>query len=237
MLTGGSLFLALVIGILPALLWLWFWLKEDLHPEPRNLIIASFFVGMLAVPLAIPLEGFVQKVFAPEWGPGIGALSFIAILLWAFLEEGLKLLGGIFVALRKKVNDEPVDAMVYMITVALGFAALENVLFVLPLIETGNILATLHTGNLRFIGTTLLHVLASAVVGSMLAISFYKSKSVRILFGIAGLVLATILHAFFNSTIITSDGERTIWAFLVVWIGTLGLLLIFEYVKRIYSRG
>src|SRR3990172_4645093 len=52
-----TLIFAVFGGILPALFWLWFWLKEDReHPEPRGKIAASFLVGMGAVFLALPLE-------------------------------------------------------------------------------------------------------------------------------------------------------------------------------------
>jgi RsiW-degrading membrane proteinase PrsW (M82 family) len=48
-------FYGLLGGLLPALLWLWFFLKEDSkRPEPKWLILAAFLAGMLAVILALP---------------------------------------------------------------------------------------------------------------------------------------------------------------------------------------
>jgi len=50
---------ALLGGILPAILWLWFWLKEDAKkPEPRGLITLSFVAGMLGVFIVFPIEKF-----------------------------------------------------------------------------------------------------------------------------------------------------------------------------------
>jgi RsiW-degrading membrane proteinase PrsW (M82 family) len=59
---------ALLSGILPALLWLWFWLKEDnLHPEPRSLLIGSFIAGMIVVVFAIFFKN-VCTMPTPKFG-------------------------------------------------------------------------------------------------------------------------------------------------------------------------
>jgi RsiW-degrading membrane proteinase PrsW (M82 family) len=55
----NSIFFAPFFGIIPALIWLWFWLKEDIHHEPNKFIIFSFLCGMLAVLISLPL----QKIF------------------------------------------------------------------------------------------------------------------------------------------------------------------------------
>ena len=54
---------SLVGGILPALLWLWFWLKEDAKkPEPGSLILVAFLGGMIAVPFTIPFEQAIISI-------------------------------------------------------------------------------------------------------------------------------------------------------------------------------
>jgi len=162
------LFFALLGGILPALLWLWFWLHEDrLHPEPRVMIMRTFIAGMIAVPLVLPLEQFVQRRYA--------LFPFIIILLWAAIEEIFKWAAAYFSALRTKENDEPIDAVIYLLTAALGFAAMENTFFLISLISHAGIIGSLVNGNLRFVGATLLHVLSSGVVGLFLGLSFYKN--------------------------------------------------------------
>ena len=91
------------------------------------------------------------------------------------LEEVFKFAAAYFVALRARVYDEPLDAIIYLVTVALGFSALENALFLWGPLKEGDILRTIVTGDLRFIGATLLHTLSSATIGIALALSFYKS--------------------------------------------------------------
>ena len=223
------LFFALIGGVLPAIFWLWFWLKEDaLHPEPRGLIILSFLVGMLATASAYPIE----KYAATNLAASDGAL----LLLWAITEESLKFLGIYVVALRSKYFDEPIDAVIYLITIALGFAAIENTMFLINPLGDGDPLATLLLGNFRFIGATLLHVGASGFVGIMLALSFYQDQSKRLLMALGGLLGAIVLHSFFNFSIIMSEGKYLYEIFVGLWVFILGILLICEKIKRMAPR-
>ena len=223
------LFFALLGGILPAVFWLWFWLKEDeLHPEPRGLIILSFLVGMLATACAYPIEKHIAT--------NIAASDTMLLLLWAIAEETLKFLGIYIVALRSKYFDEPIDAVIYLMTIALGFAALENTMFLINPLGDGDALATVLLGNFRFIGATLLHVAASGFVGIMLALSFYQDRSNRQFMAFVGLIGAIILHTFFNFSIIISEGKYLYDIFVSLWVFILGILLICEKIKRMAPR-
>ena len=225
MISFQTLLFALFGGILPALLWLWFWLKEDKkRPEPRGLIILTFIAGMVVVPIVLPFERFVDVNFT----------GTIVIVLWAGIEEIFKYGGAYFAVLRRKEMDEPVDAVIYMITIALGFAALENTLFLInPLID-GDFVNTIINGNLRFLGATLLHTLSSATIGVMMALSFYKSgKILKRAYALFGLILAIVLHTLFNFYIMQGSNGKMLTVFFFVWIGIIILILFFEKIKRI----
>lgn len=159
------------------------------------------------------------------------------IIAWAAIEETVKyLLAAIVILWRRDVN-ESMDFVIYMLTVALGFAALENALFLLAPFSGGNMLEGLLTGNLRFIGSTLLHVVASSVIGFALAFSFRKPRFVRTLIAAAGLILAIALHALFNFLIIDGSGSFTLLAFFLVWSGAVVLFALFELLKYLrYDR-
>jgi protease PrsW len=231
MMSYTTLGFALIGGILPAIIWLYFILKEDERcPEPQPLIIIAFFTGVLAVAFALPLEQLAKTVLS-------GELS--VLVSWAAIEEVLKYgLVALAVLWRKAVN-EPIDLVIYMITAALGFAALENVLFFLQALTTHGFWGSagaLATGNLRFIGSTLLHVVASATVGFAMAFAFRKSMMTRTAFVTVGLVLAIALHTAFNFLIISGDGTRTLFAFFIVWSGAILFFAIFEALKYIRYR-
>jgi len=151
--TSSTLLFALLGGVVPAVLWLLFWLREDKRcPEPRGLLMIAFLAGMLAVPLVVPLEHKAASLFP--------SMAGLVVILWAVIEESMKFLAAYIAVLRNKAVNEPIDMVIYMITVALGFAALENTLFLLTPIEHGFIVQSILTGNLRFVGATLLHVVA-----------------------------------------------------------------------------
>jgi len=217
---------AFLFGLLPALLWLWFWLKEDRHPESAKMITLSFLGGMLAVVLALPLQKIVYTHFQDS--------EFISFTLWAGIEELSKFVLIYFIALRNKtVTDEPVDDIIYMIIGALGFVALENALFLFQPIYNGNLIETIIHGNLRFIGASLLHIMSSAVIGIFMAFSFYKNIGSKILYTSFGILLSIVLHTAFNLFIINNTHGNILFIFGKVWIGIVTLLLIFEKVKHI----
>jgi len=223
--TTSALFYSLVGGILPALFWLWFWVREDkLHPEPRGRLMLVFLAGMVAVPLAYPIQAWAYGLF----GMGLGT-----VLIWAASEELLKFFAADFTGFLSRDFDEPMDAMIYLVTAALGFSALENTMFILnPLLE-GHINTSFATGNMRFLGASLLHVVTSAVVGYCIAREFYRSRLGKIIWRVVGLTLAIGLHALFNNYILYRNGEKTFLVFSFVWMGALALLLLFERVKKI----
>lgn len=219
--------LAIAGGVLPALIWLWYWTREDkLHPEPRRLLLLAFVAGGVSVALAIFFQQIARETLGSELSPSL-------IIAWAGIEESLKYLVALVVILWRKAVDEPIDVLIYMITIALGFSAVENTLFLIsPIISEGFVEAFI-TGNFRFFGATLLHLLSSSVVGIALAISFYKSQVTRITYAMIGVILAIILHALFNLFILSSAGGGVVKIFSFVWIGIVLLLLFFEKIKQI----
>lgn len=230
------LFFALAGGILPAILWLWFWLKEDrLHPEPRGMIIRTFILGMLAVPLVLPLEQYIQARYA--------LFPTIIIMFWAAAEEIFKWAAAYLSALRTKEYDEPIDAVVYLLTAALGFAAMENTFFLVSLISNTDFTVSFINGNLRFIGATLLHVLSSGTIGLFLGLSYYKKWFSRDFFGFLGIIAAIALHTVFNLYIMRIENGNTsqemqqiLIVFGFVWVAILLLIAGFQKVKSIKKR-
>ncbi len=211
-------------GLIPALFWLWFWLREDTaRPEPKTLIASAFLAGMAVVTVVLPLQKYALDHFTDS------SLLFV----WVVIEETLKYVGALIVVLWNREVDEPIDTIIYMITIALGFSALENALFIFNPFEQGNITESIITGNFRFLGATLLHVLASGTVGVAMAFAYYKPKVERVFWSTFGLCIAILLHTLFNFFIMDATGETILTVFLFVWVGVIALFLVFEKVKQI----
>ena len=224
--TIETILYAFLGGLLPALIWLYVWLREDSRcPEPRGLLMIAFVAGMVAVPLVLPL----QKIALLYLAPGLPL-----IVAWATAEEVLKYVVAAVAVLWRRAVNEPIDLVIYMLTVALGFAAAENMLFLINPLAGGNLIDSFITGNLRFIGSTLLHVLASGTIGFALAFSYTRKRAARTGFAALGLILAIALHAGFYFLILGAHGEYTLTAFLAVWSGAVVLFALFEILK--YAR-
>ncbi len=217
-------------GLIPALFWLWFWLREDrANPEPKTLIASAFIAGMAVVVPVLILQKYALGKFT----------DFSLVFAWVVTEEVLKYAGALIVVLWNKAVNEPIDAIIYMITIALGFSALENMFFIFAPLAQHSYAESFITGNFRFLGATLLHVLASGTVGVTMALAYYRSKTERVLWSTLGLCLAILLHSLFNFFIMEGSGETILTVFLFVWMGVIALFLIFEKVKllqKIHSR-
>lgn len=225
MINIDTLFFALLGGILPAIFWLWFWLKEDKkRPEPRGLLVLAFITGIILIPIVFGLEK-LASIYIPD--------GIFLIIIWSAIEELMKYFGALFVALKSRFLDEPVDAMIYLITVALGFVAMENSLFLLSPLGESDIIVSFMTGNLRFMGASILHVLSSATIGIFIGLAFYKSYFTKKISLITGIILAITLHSAFNFFIIKGNGHDMFTIFGFLWVATVILLLIFEKIKRI----
>lgn len=227
-LSFGTILTFILGGTIPAIIWLWFWLKEDAaRPEPRRIIIGTFIAGAVATIPAFILEKYTRDIL----GMSSGASLF---LIWALIEETVKYGAALLTAERTKSYDEPIDSMIYMMTAALGFAAAENLFFLADHSING---VALHEfllgGNLRFLGANILHPIASGIAGGIIALAFYRSTAERAYATILGLITATALHTVFNLLIIRSSGGEILSTFAFFWIVAALVILLFERVKRI----
>ncbi len=180
---------------------------------------------MVAVGVVIPLEKYVQPYLVSQT---------ILFTVWSIMEELVKYVMALLTVLHRHDDDEPIDNVIYMVTVALGFAAAENTLFLLSPLSGDTLVQTILTGDLRFVGATLLHVLSSAVIGVALALAFYKSRAAKLRFAFIGVILAGALHATFNFLILNTPEEHLLRTFGLVWLGLIVLLAMLEYIKRLH---
>jgi RsiW-degrading membrane proteinase PrsW (M82 family) len=219
-----NIIIAILSGAVPAILWLWFWLKQEDEedPEPVGLIILTFIVGGLLVFIAIAMEKYSLNFISD---------STFQIVVWAAIEEILKFVGVMTLVWGTRIINEPIDYPMYFIACALGFAALENVLYLIePLKASGTVVGML-TGNLRFLGSTLLHAICSGMVGSALGLAYYLQRY-RNKYLLVGLLLAIVLHSTFNFFIMKGSGENFLGIFGFLWVVTIINILIFEKLKR-----
>ena len=120
----------LLITILPSLLIVFFFVKSDQFPEPTNQIVKIFFYGILLCFPAFYLNTALAGVYAST---EIGDVLISSFLSAAPVEEVLKFTVLYSLVYKMKDFNEPIDGVVYGVTVSLGFATLENIYYVYAL--------------------------------------------------------------------------------------------------------
>jgi len=201
-----SLIPLVILAVFPSLIWLFFYLKEDLHPEPRLWLFIIFLMGVALAPVVIFMEMAVSKVLN-FWAVipfGSGILMFI---IAPIVEEVAKY-GAVHLSLNKNpVLDEPVDCMIYVIVAALGFAAIENVFAIFSFISVsapGYFSNAFNFMSMRFISAVALHGLASGIAGYYFARFYFIKRNPFLI--VWGLFLASLLHGTYNF-LLFKDGQ------------------------------
>ena len=121
-------------AVIPALYLLWLIYRTDqIEKEPAGLLIGLFFLGVLSALLSILLETVLGLLLNMTGLPQDSAIYAIllAFIVVALAEEGTK-----YLLLRARTWRHPAfnyrfDAVVYAVFVSLGFAAFENILYVM----------------------------------------------------------------------------------------------------------
>jgi RsiW-degrading membrane proteinase PrsW (M82 family) len=133
----------LVLPALPGLVWLWMFYRTDAYqPEPKHLVAATFGLGALAtIPAALaelgcarvyPFLGAVEHAMLASHPAGsVTPLVIGCFVVIGPIEELVKFLAVRLYVYRRPEFDEPIDGIIYAAAAALGFASIENVLYVL----------------------------------------------------------------------------------------------------------
>jgi len=126
-------FILLITALLPAiLLWIYFW-KKDTKKEPTSWLMKAFLWGIaICFPVVLMEYGISYVLFGESGEPSsLFGTTVKAFLEAALPEEAFKLL-ALWIVLRKNPYfDEHFDGIVYAVCIGLGFAALENINYVI----------------------------------------------------------------------------------------------------------
>ncbi|HVZ71612.1 MAG TPA: PrsW family glutamic-type intramembrane protease [Polyangia bacterium] len=167
--------LAVVAGAAPSLALLtFFYLRDRWEREPLHRVAMAFGLGLYAMAAARGLAFTVINFVSADWlgGGTEGARLFESFVLAAFIEEMSKAV-VLFAAIYHWDDfDEPLDGVVYGVAVSLGFATLENVLYLMNAQSTSSI--ALEHGAIIW-QRALFSVPAHALFGG--AMGYYAGKA------------------------------------------------------------
>ena len=204
-----------LLGFAPGLFWLWFFRrKDDLEPEPKLAVLRVFVLGCLSTGLILLVRPLLESaLFPPDSSPS----PFVdAYVVTALPEELAKLLALFLGAFLWREFDEPLDGIVYGVAAGLGFASVENVLY---LIQTGNPWVVV----LRGFTATLGHVAFSGLLGWFLARARFSAGPRRYLHPFTGLLVAVVLHGTYNLFLTLGNGPGLLSLLVVLPFGLVFL--------------
>ena len=180
----------LTVAIGPALFWLlYFYQKDKYEPEPLSWIVKIFLLGaLITIPIAI--GEIIAGIFISEFA--------IFVVAAPVIEECGKFFIVKRYAYQTRVFNEPVDGIIYAVAAALGFATIENILYVffsVPLTELSSIFWIVV---LRAVLSVPGHALFTSVTGYSLGIAKFGNPQDAPKIIITGLAGAIVFHALFN---------------------------------------
>ena len=131
-------YMILLTALLPiAILAFYIYRKDCKSPEPTGQLLKAFFLGVLSVPLSLcistPLDVLGMYSMEPSTVAGAISTSFWGA---AIPEEIAKFIMLWLVLRKNRCFDEKMDGIVYAVFVSLGFAALENVMYLFANVDT-----------------------------------------------------------------------------------------------------
>jgi RsiW-degrading membrane proteinase PrsW (M82 family) len=199
---GGS-------AIVPSILLFWYVRARDKNPEPRGLLLKTFLLGAFicvpVIPLALGLEELGKGLAVGVWGSAL-VQAFLGAAIPEEIFKYLVLRGYVW---RKHHFDEPLDGVVYGATASLGFATLENILYVG---QYG-----LATAVVRALTAVPGHAFTGVVMGAFVGRARFAAPEKRLGLLLAGLGWAVLLHGLYDAFLFTHTGYAFL-AFVVLAI-------------------
>ena len=229
-----------IVGILPCIIWLIFYLRQDMHPESNRKIIEIFILGMIIVAPVLIIENLLGNFLVKNLptlfnvdsvSPTLVQLLFYYTIVIGFIEEFFKYIVVKLRAIKSSHFDEPIDAMLYTIIISLGLAAIENLAVIFQTTEIGS---AILISVIRLLTAIFLHSLAAAITGYFLALSLsLRNKWKRFLIIISGLLLASVFHGVYDVSVVNLEKATNIFDFLfpIVIIMLMGVIVYIFFIK------
>lgn len=204
-----------LLSLLPCVLWLWYFSSRSRYKRPAVRVLGvTFLLGALATIPALVLNLSGREFFNSLFGST--DLSYILVLFFIVgpVEELLKLLVVYLYAYRRQEFDEPLDGVIFSATAALGFAAIENVVY---LAEKDPMLVLLRGP---------LSNPAHALFSSLWGLSLSKAKaapnliSQRLPIVARGWLYALLLHSLFDILLVAADRINIVFFLLLIMMLT-----------------
>lgn len=217
----------LLAALVPVVVYLYAIYKVDKYDkEPKKLLFKLFIAGVFISMPIIFLENILgyMNVFALTTSDLSNA--YTAFVVAALTEETFKWLAVKKLAYNNRAYDEKLDGIVYCVFVSLGFAALENILYVFG---SGGMSIALLRAMTALPG----HMLFGVVMGYYLSkMKFAESGPGYVRASINSLLIPIIVHGIYDY-ILMSKYKWLLLGFIpyMIWLWYFGIRHIRTYYK------
>lgn len=188
---------------------IYIYLKDKHEREPLALLLVSFFYGILSTIITLTISLPLNMLLIARESTVVS--QFIeAFFKVALVEEFSKFIFVRFILFNNKNFNEPFDGIVYAVMVSMGFATLENVIYVF---DYG-----FATGILRMFTAVPAHATFGVLMGYFLGKAKF-SYDKKFMFSVMGLLTATVFHGaydYFWFIAELKDVWTGIWIFAIV---------------------
>ena len=223
--------IAIAASIVPVLgIFLWLYFRDRLR-EPPLVVIVTFVLGIVTAGPAILLEDGIVRL-GTSWGivdpAGMRTLAhagFTAFAVAALVEELLKFAVLWGYSARRDAFDEPMDGIVYGAAASLGFAGIENVLYVVGAGagEGGSVAGSMSVAVLRAFTAVPMHAACGVVMGACIGVARFTPRR-RALWMALGIGGAIGLHGFYNFAAMSSGAMDAQDSGIGVGVGVLAMV-------------
>ncbi|MEZ4827398.1 MAG: PrsW family glutamic-type intramembrane protease [Bacteroidia bacterium] len=191
------------------------YLRDEYEREPLKYLIISFLLGvMIAFPVVFIGEMLSSATGISNEAESPGELFIYAFFVVALTEELMKYLVLRYYNYPHKEFDEPYDGIMYAVAVSLGFAAIENILYVFT--SDGG----LETGLLRMFTAVPAHAVFGVIMGYFVGrAKFLGENGNPWLERMKGLAGAVFLHGLYDYFLFLGNEYLVLFAFVALVSG------------------
>ena len=214
------------LAFAPGLFWLWFFVRGRAYrPKPRRLLAYAFLLGMLFTLPAAAVEFALLRGEDVRVGAGLATAAAAMLFVVGPAEEVSKFLAVRLGPYRSLYFDEPRDGLVYAVAASLGFASLENLVYILsfgPGVMVG-----------RALFSTLAHVIFGSFWGIALGVQMQGNRRGRGFWLAGGLAVAALAHGAFNVLVLTLSPMILLLLLFLMGLGLWWTLSRFRWAQRV----
>lgn len=216
--------LLLLLSIFPGFIVIIYIYWRDRHDrEPLLYLTICFLFGILSTYPAIKMEEFgIRDLGIRNMSDNAFMTFTFAFVVVAFSEEFVKFVFLRYFIFNTKHFDEPMDGIVYSIMISMGFATLENILYVIIRPENASI--GFQIGLIRMFTAVPAHAIFAVLMGYFIGLAKFSEKRGN-LYLIISLFSAIFLHGTYDFLIFMNLKQEVIWFTLIAGLFTSFFLL------------